>query len=223
MIAEVRKVIDGGDRVIVTTLTKRSSEDLTDYLHGVGIKVEYLHSDIDAIERVEILQRLRKGEFDVLVGINLLREGLDLPEVALAAILDADKEGFLRSTTSLVQTAGRTARHVNGRVILYADKKTDAIKELLKITKSNREKQIAYNEAHGIVPKSVKRSINESSYLFKASNKNSFASTVTDEKITSTQDLIAELTKEMLEAADNLEFERAAYLRDKIKELKKNK
>ena len=223
LIDEIRKVVDGGDRVIVTTLTKRSSEDLTDYLHGVGIKVEYLHSDIDAIERVEILQRLRKGEFDVLVGINLLREGLDLPEVALAAILDADKEGFLRSTTSLVQTAGRTARHVNGRVILYADKKTDAIKELLKITKSNREKQIAYNEAHGIVPKSVKRSINESSYLFKASNKNSFASTITDEKITSTQDLIAELTKEMLEAADNLEFERAAYLRDKIKELKKKK
>lgn len=221
LIAEVRKVVDGGDRVIVTTLTKRSSEDLTDYLHGVGIKVEYLHSDIDAIERVEILQRLRKGEFDVLVGINLLREGLDLPEVALAAILDADKEGFLRSTTSLVQTAGRTARHVNGRVILYADKKTDAIKELLKITKSNREKQIAYNEAHGIVPKSVKRSINESSYLFKASNKNSFASTVTDEKISSATDLIAELTREMLEAADNLEFERAAYLRDKIKELKK--
>ena len=223
LIAEIRKVVDGGDRVIVTTLTKRSSEDLTDYLHGVGIKVEYLHSDIDAIERVEILQRLRKGEFDVLVGINLLREGLDLPEVALAAILDADKEGFLRSTTSLVQTAGRTARHVNGRVILYADKKTDAIKELLKITKSNREKQIAYNEAHGIVPKSVKRSINESSYLFKASNKNSFASTVTDEKISSATELIAELTKEMLEAADNLEFERAAYLRDKIKELKKTK
>lgn len=222
LIDEIRKVVDGGDRVIVTTLTKRSSEDLTDYLHGVGIKVEYLHSDIDAIERVEILQRLRKGEFDVLVGINLLREGLDLPEVALAAILDADKEGFLRSTTSLVQTAGRTARHVNGRVILYADKKTDAIKELLKITKSNREKQIAYNEAHGIVPKSVKRSINESSYLFKASNKNSFASTVTDEKISSATDLIAELTKEMLEAADNLEFERAAYLRDKIKELKKS-
>ena len=222
LIDEIRKVVDGGDRVIVTTLTKRSSEDLTDYLHGVGIKVEYLHSDIDAIERVEILQRLRKGEFDVLVGINLLREGLDLPEVALAAILDADKEGFLRSTTSLVQTAGRTARHVNGRVILYADKKTDAIKELLKITKSNREKQIAYNEAHGIVPKSVKRSINESSYLFKASNKNSFSSTVTDEKISSATDLIAELTKEMLEAADNLEFERAAYLRDKIKELKKS-
>ncbi len=222
LIAEVRKVVDGGDRVIVTTLTKRSSEDLTDYLHGVGIKVEYLHSDIDAIERVEILQRLRKGEFDVLVGINLLREGLDLPEVALAAILDADKEGFLRSVTSLVQTAGRTARHVNGRVILYADKKTDAIKELLKITKSNREKQIAYNEAHGIVPKSVKRSINESSYLFKASNKNTFRSAAADEKVCSDKDLIAELTREMLEAADNLEFERAAYLRDKIKELRKS-
>ena len=222
LIAEVRKVVDGGDRVIVTTLTKRSSEDLTDYLHGVGIKVEYLHSDIDAIERVEILQRLRKGEFDVLVGINLLREGLDLPEVALAAILDADKEGFLRSVTSLVQTAGRTARHVNGRVILYADRKTDAIKELLKITKSNREKQIAYNEAHGIVPKSVKRSINESSYLFKASNKNTFRSAAADEKACSDKDLIAELTREMLEAADNLEFERAAYLRDKIKELRKS-
>ena len=222
LIAEIRKVVDGGDRVIVTTLTKRSSEDLTDYLHGVGIKVEYLHSDIDAIERVEILQRLRKGEFDVLVGINLLREGLDLPEVALAAILDADKEGFLRSVTSLVQTAGRTARHVNGRVILYADRKTDAIKELLKITKSNREKQIAYNEAHGIVPKSVKRSINESSYLFKASNKNTFRSAAADEKACSDKDLIAELTREMLEAADNLEFERAAYLRDKIKELRKS-
>ena len=223
LIAEIRKVTEGGDRVFVTTLTKRSSEDLTSYLRETGIRVEYLHSDIDAIERVEILQRLRKGEFDVLVGINLLREGLDLPEVALVAILDADKEGFLRSTTSLVQTAGRTARHEKGRVILYADHKTDAIRDLLRITKAHRDKQIAYNTAHGIVPHSVKRAINESSYLFKA-GKNTFAAPATSSAKVTEDDsaaLIAELTKDMLEAADNLEFERAAYLRDQIKELKK--
>ena len=223
LIAEIRKVTEGGDRVFVTTLTKRSSEDLTSYLRETGIRVEYLHSDLDAIARVEILQRLRKGEFDVLVGINLLREGLDLPEVALVAILDADKEGFLRSTTSLVQTAGRTARHEKGRVILYADHKTDAIRDLLRITKAHRDKQIAYNTAHGIVPHSVKRAINESSYLFKA-GKNTFAAPATSgAKVTEDDSaaLIAELTKDMLEAADNLEFERAAYLRDQIKELKK--
>ena len=206
-----------GNRVLVTTLTKRSAEDLSQYLHEAGIRVEYLHSDIDAIERVAILQRLRKGEFDVLVGINLLREGLDLPEVALVAILDADKEGFLRSTTSLVQTAGRTARHEKGRVILYADHRTDAIRDLLRITKAHREKQIAYNEAHGIVPHSVKRAINESAYVFKSGKveKRGGGSGL------SSSDLIAELTKDMMEAADNLEFERAAYLRDQIKELKK--
>ena len=206
-----------GNRVLVTTLTKRSAEDLSQYLHEAGIRVEYLHSDIDAIERVAILQRLRKGEFDVLVGINLLREGLDLPEVALVAILDADKEGFLRSTTSLVQTAGRTARHEKGRVILYADHRTDAIRDLLRITKAHREKQIAYNEAHGIVPHSVKRAINESAYVFKSGKveKRGEGSGL------SSSDLVAELTKDMMEAADNLEFERAAYLRDQIKELKK--
>ena len=223
LIAEIRKVTEGGDRVFVTTLTKRSSEDLTSYLRETGIRVEYLHSDIDAIERVEIQQSLRKGELDVLVGINLLREGLDLPEVALVAILDADKEGFLRSTTSLVQTAGRTARHEKGRVILYADHKTDAIRDLLRITKAHRDKQIAYNTAHGIVPHSVTRAINESSYLFKA-GKNTFAAPATSgAKVTEDDSaaLIAELTKDMLEAADNLEFERAAYLRDQIKELKK--
>ena len=224
LIAEIRKVTEGGDRVFVTTLTKRSSEDLTHYLHETGIRVEYLHSDIDAIERVEILQRLRKGEFDVLVGINLLREGLDLPEVALVAILDADKEGFLRSTTSLVQTAGRTARHEKGRVILYADHKTDAIRNLLRITKAHRTKQIAYNTEHGIVPKSVKRSITESTYLFKAgktAGTTSASLPSTEKGTTDSAELIAEMTKEMLEAADSLEFERAAFLRDQIKKLKK--
>ena len=238
LIAEIEKEVksksekgesaDGSNRVLVTTLTKRSAEDLSQYLHEAGIRVEYLHSDIDAIERVAILQRLRKGEFDVLVGINLLREGLDLPEVSLVAILDADKEGFLRSTTSLVQTAGRTARHEKGRVILYADHKTDAIRELLRITKKHREKQIAYNEAHGIVPHSVKRAINESAYVFKAGRRDQGLGVRDQDGVSSVSglesspaDLIAELTKDMLEAADNLEFERAAYLRDQIKELKK--
>ena len=221
LIGEIRKVTDEGDRTFVTTLTKRSAEDLTHYLHETGIRVEYLHSDIDAIERVAILQRLRKGEFDVLVGINLLREGLDLPEVALVAILDADKEGFLRSTTSLVQTAGRTARHVKGRVILYCDHKTDAIRDLLRITKAHREKQIAYNEAHGIVPKSVKRAINESAYVFKAGKGAGPAmASASQPPNLSTSQLLEELTRDMLEAADNLEFERAAYLRDQIAALK---
>ena len=236
LIAEIHKVVEAKDRVFVTTLTKRSAEDLSQYLHEAGIRVEYLHSDIDAIERVAILQRLRKGEFDVLVGINLLREGLDLPEVALVAILDADKEGFLRSTTSLVQTAGRTARHEKGRVILYADHKTDAIRDLLRITKKHREKQIAYNEAHGIVPHSVKRAINESAYVYKSGKVEKWnggkvegwnggtveggVSSVSG-LASSPSDLIAELTRDMLEAADNLEFERAAYLRDQIAELKK--
>ena len=226
LIAEVDKVVKQGDRIFVTTLTKRSAEDLSQYLHEAGIRVEYLHSDIDAIERVAILQRLRKGEFDVLVGINLLREGLDLPEVALVAILDADKEGFLRSTTSLVQTAGRTARHEKGRVILYADHKTDAIRDLLRITKAHREKQIAYNKAHGITPHSVKRAINESAYVYKSGGKGSLSipkgaeRSGRDSAAPLVSDLIAELTKDMMEAADNLEFERAAYLRDQIKELK---
>ena len=223
LIAEIHKVVEAKDRVFVTTLTKRSAEDLSQYLHEAGIRVEYLHSDIDAIERVAILQRLRKGEFDVLVGINLLREGLDLPEVALVAILDADKEGFLRSTTSLVQTAGRTARHEKGRVILYADHQTDAIRDLLRITNGHREKQIAYNTEHGITPKSVKRAINESSYLFKSSglDKVKVKGGGEHRMTLSDSELIQELTKDMLEAADNLEFERAAYLRDIISAKKK--
>ena len=219
LIGEIAKVAAAKDRTFVTTLTKRSAEDLTHYLHEAGIRVEYLHSDIDAIERVAILQRLRKGEFDVLVGINLLREGLDIPEVALVAILDADKEGFLRSTTSLVQTAGRTARHIKGRVILYCDHKTDAIRDLLRITKAHRDKQIAYNDAHGITPKPVKRKVNESAYVFKA-GKTSVAA-ILEPAAESRERLLEELTRDMLVAADNLEFERAAYLRDQIRQLKK--
>ena len=220
---EIRKVAAAGDRVLVTTLTKRSAEDLTAYLHETGIRVEYLHSDIDALERVAILGRLRKGEFDVLVGINLLREGLDFPEVALVAILDADKEGFLRSTTSLVQTAGRCARHVKGRVILYADHETDAIRETIDITRYHREKQIAYNKAHGITPKSVKRKINESVYVYTAGKdfgkKKAVLPAISGGSVD--QAVLDDLRREMLEAADALEFERAAYLRDQIKALEK--
>ena len=223
LIAEINRVVEANDRVFVTTLTKRSAEDLSHYLHEAGIRVEYLHSDIDAIERVAILQRLRKGEFDVLVGINLLREGLDIPEVALVAILDADKEGFLRSTTSLVQTAGRTARHEKGRVILYADHKTDAIRELIRISKAHRDKQIAYNTEHQITPRSVKRAINESSYLFKSSHEGQAEKGGENRLELSSSELIAELTRDMLEAADHLEFERAAYLRDQIKTIQKGK
>jgi len=220
LIAEIRTVAEAGDRTFVTTLTKRSAEDLTQYLRETGIRVEYLHSDIDAIERVEILRRLRKGEFDVLVGINLLREGLDLPEVALVAILDADKEGFLRSTTSLVQTAGRTARHERGHVILYCDHRTDAIRDLLRITKDHRDRQTAYNKAHGITPKSVKRAINESSYVFRAADGKVRGTSAAPPELEGAE-LLAELKREMLEAADSLEFERAAYLRDQIKKLEK--
>ncbi len=219
LIGEIDRTVKKGDRVFVTTLTKRSAEDLAQYLHEAGIRVEYLHSDIDAIERVAILQRLRKGEFDVLIGINLLREGLDLPEVALVAILDADKEGFLRSTTSLLQTAGRAARHVEGRVILYADHLTDAIREFLAITEDHRARQMAYNKSHQLVPHSVKRTINESAYVFKAKKveKSGDVRPEVDRRV-----LLEELTRDMLEAADNLEFERAAFLRDQISELKQN-
>ncbi|MBO4448672.1 MAG: excinuclease ABC subunit UvrB [Kiritimatiellae bacterium] len=221
LVAEVKEAAAAGERVLVTTLTKRSSEDLTDYLHKAGVRVEYLHSDIDAIDRVAILQRLRKGEFDVLVGINLLREGLDLPEVALVAVLDADKEGFLRSATSLLQTAGRAARHEKGRVILYADHETGAIREFISVTEDHRRRQMEWNRKHGIVPHAVRRAINESAYVFKAAGRGG-----AEAPAAQTGDLketIAELTREMLEAADNLEFERAAYLRDEIRALKKGR
>ena len=221
LIGEIKDAVDQGERVLVTTLTKRMSEDLTTYLREAQVKVEYLHSDIDAIERVEILRRLRSGDFDALIGVNLLREGLDLPEVALVAILDADKEGFLRNYTSLVQTAGRAARHEKGRVILYADKQNDSITKTIEITEYRREKQQAYNAEHGLTPKSVKRSI-QSSLVYKVKEEDS---SLVAEALGSDErkQVIAEMQQEMLEAAENLEFERAALLRDQIAILKSGK
>lgn len=219
---EVNATVKQGDRVLVTTLTKRMSEDLSAYLAEAGIKVEYLHSDIDAIERVEILRHLREGKFDVLVGVNLLREGLDLPEVALVAIMDADKEGFLRSETSLIQTAGRAARHDKGRVILYADVMTQSLKKTLEVTEKRREKQIAYNKLHNITPKRVSRAIQAS--LHAPSEKQidsiNLDSANGDVDIAT---VLAELESEMLEASERLEFERAAILRDQINALKTGK
>jgi excinuclease ABC subunit B len=221
LIHEARLRVEKKERVLVTTLTKRTAEELTDYLREVGINVRYLHSEIDAIERVEILRSLRKGEFDVLVGINLLREGLDLPEVALVAILDADKEGYLRSATSLIQTAGRAARHLNGEVILYADVQTRSIQKFLATTEYRRGKQIAYNQAHGITPRSVSRSIEEG-LSDKGEGIQRAASFINDAggdfDITET---IREMEAEMLAAAENLEFEKAALLRDQVNELKR--
>ena len=216
LIAEIQSSVEENERVLVTTLTKRLSEDITSYLRERGIRVEYLHSDIDAIERVEILRRLRGGDFDVLVGINLLREGLDLPEVALVAILDADKEGFLRSETSLVQTAGRAARHEKGRVVMYADVMTKSIRKTLETTNYRREKQLAFNEAHGITPQSVKRPIQESLYKKKAEDEETLAVGEDDD----VEAVINELNVEMNEAAAKLEFERAALLRDQIDALR---
>ena len=221
LMEEVRKRADKKERTLVTTLTKRTAEELTDYLRDIGIRVQYLHSDIDAIERVEILRSLRKGEFDVLVGINLLREGLDLPEVSLVAILDADKEGFLRSETSLIQTAGRAARHLNGEVILYADVMTQSIQKFLAVTEKRRARQIAYNIEHNITPRSVSRAVEESLAVQEdqhAAAAGLLRETTTDLDVTET---IRELEGEMLKAAEDLHFEKAALLRDQIKELKR--
>ena len=220
LIEECRKRADAKERTLVTTLTKRTAEELTDYLRGIGVNVQYLHSEIDAIERVEILRSLRKGEFDVLVGINLLREGLDLPEVSLVAILDADKEGFLRSETSLIQTAGRAARHLNGEVILYADVMTDSIKKFLAVTEYRRQRQLDYNREHNITPRSVSRAVEESlaTYESKRNEANAVLKDAgMDVDLTET---INELENEMLAAAEELQFEKAALLRDQIKELK---
>ena len=222
LIEEARKRVEAKERVLVTTLTKRTAEEMTDYLRGIGINVRYLHSEIDAIERVEILRSLRKGEFHVLVGINLLREGLDLPEVSLVAILDADKEGYLRSTTSLMQTAGRAARHLHGQVILYADVMTQSIQKFVALSEYRRNKQIAYNKEHNITPKSVSRAVEES-----LSTNKSVAAMAGDilREGSSNFDVtetLRELEEEMLAAANNLEFEKAALLRDQIKELKRS-
>jgi excinuclease ABC subunit B len=209
-----------GERVLVTTLTKRTAEDLTEYLRELGVKVRYIHSEIGTIERVEILRSLRTGEVDVLVGINLLREGLDLPEVSLVAVLDADKEGFLRSQTSLIQTAGRAARHQNGLVILYADVMTDSIKELLAVSKDRREKQVAYNTEHGLTPRTIIRAVQES--LGSLLKGRQIAGGVVGE---SSSDLdvmtvLQELEAEMFAASNSLAYEKAALLRDQIMELK---
>ncbi|MBL9115133.1 MAG: excinuclease ABC subunit UvrB [Verrucomicrobiaceae bacterium] len=213
-----RQRIEAGERVLVTTLTKRTAEDLTDYLRNLNFRVRYLHSDIDAIERVEILRSLRNGECDVLVGINLLREGLDLPEVSLVCILDADKEGFLRSQTSLIQTAGRAARHVNGHVVLFADIITDSIAALRHISEYRRETQTKYNTKHGITPQSVKRAAQESLSFLRSNKETSVLNEAGDLDVAG---VIAELQQEMAEAASRLEYERAAILRDQIKELQK--
>ena len=218
---EIKAAAAAGERVLVTTLTKRLSEDLTTYLREAKVRVEYLHSDIDTVERIEILRNLRLGNFDALIGINLLREGLDLPEVALVAILDADKEGFLRSETSLIQTAGRAARHVKGRVIFYADTITGSIARTIETTNRRRERQIAYNKEHGIVPRSVIRGAQASLQTYDGSgDRGEAAVSESPEDIAA---VIAELEDEMQEAAARLEFEKAAIIRDQIDSLRSGK
>ena len=213
-INEIKKTVSDGYRVLVTTLTKRMSEDLTDFLRDHDVQVEYLHSDIDAIERVEILRNLRAGEFDVLVGVNLLREGLDLPEVALVLVLDADKEGFLRSETSLIQTAGRAARHEKGKVIFYADVMTKSLTRAWDTCQYRREKQIAYNKKYGITPRSVIRPVQESLRVKKDDDDQ--LSVAEDVSSRDVKKLIKQLEKEMIESVRKLEFEKAALLRDQI-------
>jgi len=227
LLLEIGKRTEVGERVLVTTLTKRMAEDLTDYLAENKVKVRYLHSDVDTVERVEIIRDLRLGVFDVLIGINLLREGLDIPEVSLVAILDADKEGFLRSERSLIQTMGRAARHLNGMAILYADKLTDSMKAAIGETERRRKVQIAYNEEHGIIPKGVQKRIKdmiEGIYDPDAAKEElKAAQSEARYDVMSEKDLamaIKRTEKEMMEAARNLEFERAAKLRDELKELK---
>ena len=217
-----RQRVEIGERILVTTLTKRTAEDLTDYLRNVGLKVRYIHADVDAIERVEILRGLRAAEFDILVGINLLREGLDLPEVSLVCVLDADKEGFLRSETSLIQTAGRAARHVNGEAILFADRVTDSIEKLINISEYRRRKQNEYNEKHGIVPKSIKRAVQQSLRVYHNGQEVESSIVAESGDDIDTLAVIRELEEEMQEAAQKLEFERAALIRDQINRLKKD-
>jgi len=226
LVRELRKRVERGERALVTTLTKRMAEDLSEYLLELDMKVHYLHSEIDTLERVGILRDLRLGVYDVVVGINLLREGLDLPEVSLVAILDADKEGFLRSDTALIQTIGRASRHINGRVIMYAEKRTDSMKRALDETERRRKKQIAYNEAHGIEPVSIIKAIRDltdqlaADYAFK--DEKAEYKTFSPEHMPKDElsRLIKELEKQMRNAAEQLEFERAAGLRDQIYELR---
>ena len=217
---EIRQRAESGERVLVTALTKRLSEDLTTYMIEEGIRCKWLHSELDAIERVEILRELREGKFDACVGVNLLREGLDLPEVSLVAILDADKEGFLRSATSLIQTIGRSARNVNAKVILYADKVTDSMQEAIDETNRRRELQLAYNEANGVTPETIQKAIRKGIEEEIAAHNLVQETAGADETHYVTQEFINELEGEMMKAAEGLEFERAAQLRDRIMQLK---
>lgn len=220
-----RQRVVKGERALVTTLTKKTAEDLSEYLQNTGLKVRYIHADIDTVERVEILRQLRAGAFDVLVGINLLREGLDLPEVSLVCILDADKEGFLRNDTSLIQTAGRAARHVNGECYLFCDTVTDSIQALLNITESRRARQLAFNEKHGITPQSVVRPIQESLQTAApqmSSSADDMLKVSEGETVYNKEHVIAQLEAQMREASAQLEFELAAHLRDQIKALREN-
>ncbi len=224
LIGEIRKRVERQERVLVTTLTKRMAEDLSDYLARLNVRVRYLHSEIDAIDRTEILRDLRLAEFDVLVGINLLREGLDLPEVSLVAVLDADKEGFLRSETSLMQTAGRAARHVSGEVIMYADKITDSMKRMISETNRRRKIQLDYNEKHGIVPETVRKTREEilAATRFADSKEEAIEESILPDfwEVMPLQDKVSFLSQQMERAAEELEFERAADLRDQIRALK---
>jgi excinuclease ABC subunit B len=225
LIVEIRRRVEKGQRVLVTTLTKRMAEKLADYLMELGVKVHYLHSEIDTLERVGILRDLRLGVFDVVVGINLLREGLDLPEVSLVAILDADKEGFLRSDTALIQTIGRAARHVEGKVIMYADVYTDSMRRAIDETNRRRAKQVAFNEAHGIQPVGIFKAVRD---LTDQLSVRAVAEPRGEYRVkgpgglpkNELQRVIAELEKQMKEAARNLEFEKAAALRDEMYELR---
>lgn len=220
LMEEIRQRAESGERVLVTALTKRLSEDLTTYMLEEGIRCKWLHSELDAIERVEILRELREGKFDACVGVNLLREGLDLPEVSLVAILDADKEGFLRSATSLIQTIGRSARNVNAKVILYADKVTDSMQQAIDETNRRRELQLAYNEANGITPETIQKAIRKGIEEEIAANHLVQETAGSNETYFVTQEFINELEGEMMKAAEGLEFERAAQLRDRIMQLK---
>jgi excinuclease ABC subunit B len=229
LIENIKKVVKNNERVLITTLTKKSSEDLTDYLKSMGIKCEYMHSDIESIERVKILRSLRLKHFDVLIGINLLREGLDLPEVSLVAVIDADKEGFLRSKSSLMQVAGRAARNVNGKVILYADRVTNSMKHLIDETDRRREIQIEYNKNNNITPKTILKNIDEINSSTVVADKDIHKIIESDEEIKlndfdsiELKDKIKEIERKMLNYAKELQFEKAALLRDQLEKLKNN-
>ncbi|HZT46039.1 MAG TPA: helicase-related protein, partial [Gaiellaceae bacterium] len=227
LLGEIRQREAVGERTLVTTLTKKMAEDLTDYLLESGVKARYLHSEIDTLERIQIVRQLRLGEFDVLVGVNLLREGLDLPEVSLVAILDADKEGFLRGRTSLIQTIGRAARNVNGRVLMYADKQTEAIKEALDETNRRRSIQLAYNEEHGITPQSISKGVSDIAEFLSLeaphvpARRRRGSKKVEGMSREELDKLVVTLEEEMYVAAEELRFEYAAKLRDEIKELRR--